>query len=71
MKVTIESDAGKFSTELEEDSTWGDVIVQTLHLLNTSYLINLSDIDSIQHLIDGMYQEKRRKLLEGRGYELD
>lgn len=71
MKITIESDAGKFTSEIDEDSTWPQVVVNMLHLLNTSYIISLNDIDYIQAVLDEMTKEKRRKLLEGRGYELD
>ena len=71
MKITIESDAGKFTSEVDEDSTWPEVIVNVLHLLNTSYIISLNDIDYIRDVMDEMHKEKRRKLLEGRGHELD
>lgn len=71
MKITIESDAGKFTSEIDEDSTWPQVVVNMLHLLNTSYIISLNDIDYIQAVLDEMTKEKRRKLLEERGYELD
>ena len=71
VKITIESDAGKFTSEIDEGSTWPEVTINFLHLLNTSYIISLREIDYIQDVLDEMTKEKLRKVLEGRGYELD
>ena len=71
MKITIESHAGKFTSEIDDECTWSYVVVNMLHLLNTSYVISLNDIDYIQEVLNEMMKKKRRLILEGRGYELD